>query len=115
VDLDAGEALAARIRTLHDTPLVVITAGSDTFDGAPPRLARALGGLWWTMQDELAALSSDHLHVVAARSDHFVQGPEGQPNVLIRAVRAVVDPARDDTPLPSCARLFNGGGIRCRD
>ena len=115
VDLAAGEALAARIRTLHGIPLAVVTAGSETFGGAPPRLARALGGLWATMQDELAALSSDHVHVVAVRSDHFVQGPEGQPDVVIRAVQAVVDAARDHTPLSSCARLFHGGGRRCRD
>jgi pimeloyl-ACP methyl ester carboxylesterase len=116
VDLAAGEALAARIQTLHDTPLVVVTAGSETFGGPPPRLARALRGLWTRMQDELAALSSDHLHVVAVHSDHLVQVPEeGQPNVVIRAVRAVVNAARDDTPLASCARLFRGAGVRCRD
>jgi pimeloyl-ACP methyl ester carboxylesterase len=115
VNVAAGEALAARIRTLHGLPLVVITAGSETFGGAPPRLARALGRLWTTMQDELAALSTDHVHVIAVHSDHFVQGTQGQPDVVIRAVRAVVDAARDDTPLPSCARLFHNGGLRCRD
>jgi hypothetical protein len=68
------------------------------------------------MQDELAALSSDHVHVVAVHSDHLVQVPEeGQPNVVIRAVRAVVNAARDDTPLAPCSRLFPGAGVRCRD
>jgi pimeloyl-ACP methyl ester carboxylesterase len=115
VNVAAGEALAARIRTLHDLPLVVITAGSETFGGAPPRLAHALGKLWTRMQDELATLSNDHVHVIAVHSDHFVQGTQGQPDVVIRAVRAVVDAARDNTPLPSCARLFHNGGRRCRD
>ena len=36
-------------------------------------LARALYRLWVTMQDELAALSSDQVHVVAIGSDHWVQ------------------------------------------
>ena len=39
-----------------------------------------------TMQDELAALSSNHVHVIAQRSDHFVQGIDGQPRVVIGAV-----------------------------
>jgi pimeloyl-ACP methyl ester carboxylesterase len=115
VDLAAGEALAARIRTLQDTPLVVVTAGSETFGGAPPSLARGLDRLWTTMQDELAALSSDHVHVVAVYSDHLVQGPQGQPDVVIRAIRAAVAAARDDTPLPPCARLFHGDDVRCRE
>jgi pimeloyl-ACP methyl ester carboxylesterase len=115
VDVAAGEARAARVRTLHDTPLAVVTAGSETFGGAPPRLAHALGRLWATMQDELAALSSDHVHVVAVHSDHFVQGPRGgQPDVVTRAVRAVVHAARDHAPLPPCAQLFHGRGVRCR-
>jgi pimeloyl-ACP methyl ester carboxylesterase len=115
VDLRTGEALAARIRTLGDTPLVVITAGAEAFDGAPPRLARRLDRLWTTMQDELAALSSDPVHVVAVDSDHFIQGPQGQPDVVIRAVRAVVSAARDHTPLAPCRRLFRGDGVRCRE
>jgi len=49
--------------------------------------------LWTTMKDELAALSSDHVHVVALRSDHFVQRLDGQPGVVIRATDAVVNTA----------------------
>jgi pimeloyl-ACP methyl ester carboxylesterase len=115
VDLAAGEALASRISSLGDVPLVVITAGSESWEGAPPRLARALDRTWTTMQDELAALSPDHVHVVALRSDHFVQGSNGQPLVVIRAVRAVVAAARAGTHLPPCARLFRGSDVRCRD
>ena len=66
------------------------------------------------MQDELAALSSDHLHVVALRSDHFVQGfAGGQPPVVIGAVRAVVQPPRAPAHLPACERVFRGSGVRC--
>jgi hypothetical protein len=66
------------------------------------------------MQDELAALSSNHLHVVALRSDHFVQRFDGQPDVVIRAVQAVVRAARHHTRLPPCGQLFSGAGVRCR-
>jgi pimeloyl-ACP methyl ester carboxylesterase len=115
VDLAAGEALAGRIRTLGETPLIVVTAGSETFGGARPRLARVLGRLWMTMQDELAALSRNHIHVIALRSDHLIQAPDGQPAVVIRAVRAVIDAARGRSALPACARIFHTTGVRCRD
>jgi pimeloyl-ACP methyl ester carboxylesterase len=116
VDLAAGEALAGRIRSLGDTRLAVITAGRhDAEWGTVPRkLARALDRQWATMQDELAALSSDHLHVVALRSDHFVQGIDGQPRVVVATVRALVRSAREGRPLPPCRRLFNGADVACR-
>ena len=116
VDLAAGEALAARVRSLGDMPLAVVTAGSheDEWGRAPARLARALDRQWATMQDELAALSTDHVHVVARRSDHFVQGVDGQPRVVVGAVDAVVGAARDRTRLPPCTRLFRGPDVRCR-
>ena len=126
VDLAAGDALAGRVTSLGDTPLAVITAGTHQADsrGMPPRLARDLYGLWVTMQDELAALSSDHVHVVAPRSDHWIQirrfyrGNErihGQPDVVVRAVEAVIRAARDGTHLPPCRRLFEGSAVRCRN
>lgn len=117
VDLAAGEALASRVRTLGHTPLAVITAGKHDAEWGhhvPARLAHAFDQLWTTMQDELAALSTDHLHVIALRSDHFVQSSDGQPLVVILAVRAVVLAAREHQRLPPCGRLFSGPDIRCR-
>jgi pimeloyl-ACP methyl ester carboxylesterase len=125
VDLAAGDALASRVTSLGDTPLAVITAGTHKADstGMPPPLSRALYGLWLTMQDELAALSSDQVHVVALGSDHWVQVRrfyrgdqriDGQPDVVIRAVQAVVRAARDHTHLPPCRPLFRGRDVRCR-
>jgi pimeloyl-ACP methyl ester carboxylesterase len=116
VDLRAGEALADRVRTLGQTPLAVVTAGRP--DGGPlaslpPRLLRDEERLWMTMQAELAALSTDHVHGVALRSGHFVQRLDGQPLVVIQAVRAVVDASRDHTRLPPCQRLFTGPNVRC--
>jgi pimeloyl-ACP methyl ester carboxylesterase len=125
VDLAAGDALAAGVTSLGDTPLAVITAGTHESDsrGMPPPLARALYRLWLTMQDELAALSGDQVHVVALRSDHWVQirrfyrgdqRIDGQPDVVIRAVVAVVRAARDHTGLAPCRRLFRNPGVHCR-
>jgi pimeloyl-ACP methyl ester carboxylesterase len=116
VDLAAGEALASRIRTLGDTPLAVITAGrQDNFPHTPARLGRSLKRLWDTMQDELAGLSDNSVHVVALASNHDVPSSQsGQPSVVIRAVQAVVGAARDHTRLPPCGRLFSSSDVRCR-
>jgi pimeloyl-ACP methyl ester carboxylesterase len=116
VDLRAGERAAAPIRTLGDTPLAVVTAGRHEagMDQLPRGLRTRLDRLWTTMQDELAALSPDHVHVVALRSDHFVQRLDGQPAVVVRAVRTVVQAARAGEELPPCPRVFEGAGVRCR-
>jgi len=117
VDLRAGQALAAKVSTLGDTPLAVITRGKPDDGGPPlpPSVRRIMDRLWVTMQDELAALSSDHVHVVALRSNHFVQRLGfGQPNVVVRAVRTVAHAARTGTRLPPCPRVFSGSGVRCR-
>jgi pimeloyl-ACP methyl ester carboxylesterase len=116
VDLGAGEALARRVLSLDDIPLAVVTAGrhDNEWGRVPARLGRALDRQWATMQDELAALSTDHVHIVARRSDHFVQGIEGQPRVVVGAVQAVVRAIRDHAPLPPCRRLFSGPDVRCR-
>jgi pimeloyl-ACP methyl ester carboxylesterase len=116
VDLRAGERAAARIRSLGDAPLAVVTAGRHEAElrDLPRGLRTRLDRLWTTMQDELAALSPDRLHVVALRSGHFVQRLDGQPGVVVRAVRTVVDAAREGKPLPACSSVFDGRGVRCR-
>jgi pimeloyl-ACP methyl ester carboxylesterase len=118
VDVMAGERLEASVTSLGDVPLAVVTRGRDDGSGGPlppASIRRPADRLWMRMQDELAAMSGDHLHVVALRSGHFVQGPvDGQPSVVLRAVRAVVGAARTGARLPACARVFAGRGVRCR-
>jgi Alpha/beta hydrolase family len=114
VNLRASERLDANVHTLGDAPLVVITHGqADPM--LPARVRGPIERLWTRMQDELAALSGDRVHVVATRSGHFVQSyADGQPAVVVRAVRAVVDAARRHEPLPACRALFAGPGVACR-
>jgi pimeloyl-ACP methyl ester carboxylesterase len=113
VDVRAGSVLGSGIRSLGDIPLVVITAAAEReqYAGVPPQLYRLGVRLWRMMQTELAELSPDRAHVVALRSDHFVQGH--QPLVVIRAVQAVVRAARENASLPPCERLFTGPDVRC--
>jgi pimeloyl-ACP methyl ester carboxylesterase len=117
VDMRAGAALDAEVRELPAVPLIVITRGHADVDEPqlPAALQRKVGRAWMDMQDELAALSDDSVHVVATRSGHFVQSPaDGQPGIVIRGVRAAATAARDHTALPACARIFPGAGVRCR-
>lgn len=115
VDRRASAALASGIRSLGATPLVVITAAREReqFTDAPATLYRRAHRLWRVMQTELAALSSDHAHVLALRSDHFVQRSDEQPLVVVRAIRAVVGAVRSDEELAPCERLFTGPDVRC--
>lgn len=117
VDLAAGDELASRLDTLGDKPLAVITAGRpDNLPRSHPRLRRALDDLSNRMQAELARLSQNSVHVVALRSRHDVPlAGRGQPPVVIRAAQAVVQAARDGTPLPPCGRLFRGWAVRCQN
>jgi pimeloyl-ACP methyl ester carboxylesterase len=116
VDLAVGEAIASRVKSLHGIPLAVVTAGHEAvLPRRPARLHRTLIRLWMAMQDELAGLSPNSVHVVALASDHDVLSPRaGQPAVIVRAVRAVVRAARSHAQLPPCRRLFTGPGVRCR-
>jgi hypothetical protein len=112
VDLKRSEALESELRGLGDTPVVAITgARTWTESGLPPRLARALQRLWRVLHDELAGLSTEHIHVLALRSDHFVM--EAQPEVVVDGVRAVVRAVRGKTQLPPCQRVFTGPDVRC--
>jgi pimeloyl-ACP methyl ester carboxylesterase len=119
VDLLPGEALDAKLGSLGDTPLVVITRGR-LLDTAPQTLPRSVQApvahLWETMQNELAALSSDRIHVIALRSGPFVQrSPNGQPDVVVAAVLAVIRAARTGTHLPACPSVFHDAGVQCRN
>jgi pimeloyl-ACP methyl ester carboxylesterase len=117
IDTVKSAALDNRIHSLGDVPLVVITAAQERAQWAglgldpPPELYRRGLRLWLTMQDELAGLSPDRVHVVASRSDHVVQND--QPLVVTQAVNAVVGAVRDHTRLPACDRVFTGPDVRC--
>ncbi len=114
VDLKRSDALERGLRRLGDTPVVAITGArtwTDDFPGLPRRLGRAQHRLWRVLHAELAGLSTDRVHVLALRSDHFVMA--AQPEVVADAVTAVVRAVRDKTQLPPCERVFTGPDVRC--
>ena len=112
VDLKGSDALESELRRLGDTPVVAITgARTWTQAGLPPRLGRAQQRLWRVLHAELAGLSTDRIHVLALRSDHFVMA--AQPEVVADGVTAVVHAVRDKTQLPPCERVFTDPDVRC--
>jgi len=106
IDMDATVRELRAAGDLGDLPLVVVTAGiiDDEFLATVPKLAARA-------QTRLAGLSTNAIHVVATDSGHFVY--EDEPDVVVAAIRAVVDAARHGQPLPSCNEAFSDLEIEC--
>lgn len=80
---------------LGDRPLIVITAG-------PGKIIKDHAWqTWHDLQAELAALSSNHRHIVASQPNHNVH--KDDPDLVITAIRDVVHSARTHTPLTAHA------------
>jgi pimeloyl-ACP methyl ester carboxylesterase len=89
------EQEAAR-RPLFGLPLFVLSRAKPV--ALPPNVPAGFSqagfeAAWREGQDELAALLPDAHHVIAAESDHYIQIE--QPDLVIDAVRAVVEAVRD--------------------
>jgi pimeloyl-ACP methyl ester carboxylesterase len=105
IDIAASVRESDAVTTLGNLPLVVL--GSNR----PP-----LSPTFLRAQDNEAALSSDSVDAIARRSTHYLQSPppRGQPDVVVAAVRAVVEAARTHGRLPSCRAIFAGRSVACR-
>ncbi len=79
----------------------MITAGG-TFVGDAARLAP----VWNRLQDDLAGISSQSVHVRAPAATHFIQ--DDAPEVVQAAINAVVKAVRRDGKLGSCEAIFGG-------
>jgi pimeloyl-ACP methyl ester carboxylesterase len=77
--LEETAAFVALLRTLPDVPLVVISSG----DQPPETIAE---------HQQLARLSLQSRHIVAARSGHWIQFDE--PDLIVTVIRDLVDQAR---------------------
>ena len=79
---------AAQLDTLGDTPLAVITA------------KREAESAWFTMQDDLAALSTNHVHRVLDDANHqMVVADEDAAGEASQAILDVVNAVRTSTSL----------------
>jgi hypothetical protein len=59
---------------------------------------------WLGLQKGLASLSSRNVHVLARSSGHSVQ--QDAPDLVLAAVRAAVNAARNSGHLATCAAIF---------
>jgi pimeloyl-ACP methyl ester carboxylesterase len=103
VDRAGSGAELAKVDGFGRMPLVVLTQG---------RMSEQFQVEWTRLQDELATLLSNAIHVVARDSGHMIQVEA--PNLVIAAVRAVVGAVRDGTPLPACGAVLESAGGVCR-
>lgn len=86
-------AQAATASTLGDLPLVVLSEDpNQPQPDLPEDLVKPASDAWQQMQDELAHLSTQGMHVIAKNSGHFIQFD--RPDVVIEAVHKVVNQAR---------------------
>lgn len=99
-------AQIAKANDLGNVPLVVITAGNDRDPALPAPIARHLERVWLRLQRELTGLSTASLHAVATQSTHMIQWD--QPDVVVAAIRGLVDAHRTRNKLPTCGELLRG-------
>jgi pimeloyl-ACP methyl ester carboxylesterase len=96
--LDTTMAQAGAFRQLGDRPIVVLTANKPMEKDAMAQLkitpdqAAKFQALWRTLHDEEASWSSRSRHELVPDATHYIQFD--RPDVVIRAVREVVDSVR---------------------
>jgi len=97
---DRIDAQAGKLRTLGDRPLVVLTA-TEPYPGemlTATEMTRAeadrLQAIWKVLQADEASWSSRSRHELVPDSGHYIQNE--RPDLVIKAVRDVVDTVRAD-------------------
>ena len=90
------ELREAPVSSLGDIPLIVLSRGQDMpVPGLNAASNRQNEAIWRQLQHELAALSSNSQHIIAARSGHNVQLE--QPDMVVEAIRQIIDDASSGT------------------
>jgi pimeloyl-ACP methyl ester carboxylesterase len=86
--------------SVGDLPLAVLSHDPDKPSAdLPPDLAKPTNAAWEKMQEELAHLSTRGTQVIAKNSSHYIQ--LDRPDVVVDAVRSVVEQARAPQPVPT--------------
>lgn len=86
-----SEAQVSATRRKLDIPVVVLSAGLDAGPGAE---------IHREQQRDLVTLSSRACQIIAERSGHAIAGDE--PEMVVQAIRAVTDAAKDNSSKPGC-------------
>lgn len=91
-DFEANADAVARVQGFGAVPIAVLTSESQPLAALPteqPERAKALGDLWRSAHDELAALSSNGSNVIVPGSQHPI--PWEHPEAVVSAVLKVLD------------------------
>jgi pimeloyl-ACP methyl ester carboxylesterase len=89
-------AQTAATPSLGDMPLAVLSHDPEKPSGEfPPELAKPVNEAWEKMQEEMAHLSTRGTQRIVKNSSHYIQ--IDQPDIVIDAVRAVVEQARQSS------------------
>ncbi len=88
---------AAATTPLRDIPEIVLTHGR-AWEWPAAYPAAELEAVWLPLQKKLAALTPSGRLIVAEESGHFIPGD--QPDLVIDAIRAVVEAVRDPASWP---------------
>jgi len=95
--ISQSAAQTATTGSLGDMPLAVLSSDPNTPQpDIPEDLVEPTNDAWQQMQDELGQLSNHSSHVIAKNSGHYIQ--LDRPDLVIEAVRNVVDHARQSPP-----------------
>jgi pimeloyl-ACP methyl ester carboxylesterase len=101
--ISESAAQTATTGSLGDLPLVVLSHDPDTPQpDLHEDLVKPANDAWQQMQEELSQLSSRGKQVIAKNSGHYIQ--LDRPDLVIKAVRSVVDQAREAQPVPQPQR-----------
>lgn len=85
--------------SLDDLPLAVLSRDPDKPSSElPPEIAKPTNEAWQRMQVELSDLSTRGTYTVAKNSAHYIQ--IDRPDVVIDAIRNIVEQARSAQPKP---------------
>jgi pimeloyl-ACP methyl ester carboxylesterase len=99
-DIQETERQVLRAAPLGARPTVVVSQDTYSEEGIPVWA----GPIFARQQARLASLGEDVVHVRAEGSGHWIH--RDRPDVMVSAIRAVVEAVRAGTALPGCADAF---------
>ncbi len=102
VDLARSRAELLVAADLGDRPMIVLTNG---------RMTGEIERRWSGLQDVIAGMSSNVVHMVATEAGHDIRAD--RPDLVSEAIRAAVGAVRSDEPVPACGPRFEAHGAEC--
>jgi pimeloyl-ACP methyl ester carboxylesterase len=107
IDIQTTRQQVLDAAPLGDRPSIVVSQTTYDEEGIPKWAAP----IFAKQQDRLAALGHDVIHVRVEHTGHWIH--REHPEVMVEAIAAVVDGARNDRALPPCDEVFPQTYVMC--